>query len=227
MAQDEILRPPDWPPDQVQAFFLKPKGLTFGALIPKGRYLNISLLGRRLATDAVSDFMGAQGLSLRLGALPGSLCGCPPRVAVGPARRYFGDRWVSVGDAAVTRLYKDGIGSAFATAEAAMQTAVYHGISRRAFRRGYLPVCRRVAIDNLYGKLLFRLWSLTLSRAPLLRAWKGALLAEVAEPAEKQLHTRELWGMLTGDEPYRTLFALLSGRSSLQALWGGYRHARA
>jgi flavin-dependent dehydrogenase len=221
MAQDEIRRPAGWPPDQVRAFFQKPKGLTFGALIPKGDYLNISLLGKRLATDAVSDFMDAQGMAAWLSS--GSLCGCTPRVAVGGARSYFGDRWVAVGDAAVTRLYKDGIGSAYATARAAMQTAVYQGISRPAFRRAYAPVCRRVAADNRYGRLLYRLWSFVLRSPPLLRAWKGALQAEADKPPERQVHTRVLWGMLTGDEPYRRLLSLPLGRASWKALWEGYR----
>ena len=224
MAQDEILRPASWPQDQVRAFFQKPRGLTFGALIPKGEYLNVSLLGKRLATDAVSDFMDAQGLTPWL-LPPGSLCGCTPRVAVGAARGFFGDRWVAVGDAAVTRLYKDGIGSAFATARAAMQTAVYRGISRRAFRRGYAPVCGRVAADNRYGRMLYRLWSLNLRSPHLLRAWKGALLAEAGGPPEKQVHTRVLWGMLTGDEPYRRLVFLQLGLASLMGLWRGYRRA--
>jgi flavin-dependent dehydrogenase len=227
MAQDEILRPPDWPPDQVRAFFHKPKGLTFGALIPKGQYLNISLLGKRLATDAVSDFMEAQGLSPGLPLPPGSLCGCTPRVAVSPARGFFGDGWVAVGDAAVTRLYKDGIGSAYATAKAAMRTAMYRGITAQAFRGGYLPTCRGVANDNRYGTLLFRLWSLTLGSARMLRAWKGALEAEAGEPPERQIHIRVLWGMLTGDEPYRDLFFLLLGNRSLRGLWEGFRNPAA
>ena len=221
MAQDEILRPASWPQDQVRAFFQKPRGLTFGALIPKGEYLNVSLLGKRLATDAVSDFMDAQGLAPWLPS--GSLCGCTPRVAVGAARSFFGDGWVAVGDAAVTRLYKDGIGSAYATAQAAMQTAVQRGISRPAFRQAYAPVCRRVEVDNRYGRLLYRLWSLTLRSPALLRAWKGALLAEAGEPPERQLHTRMLWGMLTGDEPYRRLFFLSLRRASLMGLREGYR----
>ena len=221
MAQDEVLRPADWPQDQVRAFFQKPRGLTFGALIPKGKYLNISLLGKRLATDAVSDFMDAQGLAAWLSS--GSLCGCTPRVAVGAARSYFGDRWVAVGDAAVTRLYKDGIGSAYATAQAAMHTAFFRGISRRAFREAYAPVCRRVEADNRYGKLLYWLWSLTLRSPTLMRAWKGALVAEAGEPPELQVHTRVLWGMLTGDEPYRRLLFLPLGRASLKGLWEGYR----
>ena len=69
----------------------------------------------------------------------GGLCGCTPRIAVRPARQFFGPRWVAVGDASVVRLYKDGIGSAFYTAQRAMTTAVEQGISQRAFAAAYAP----------------------------------------------------------------------------------------
>lgn len=207
MAQDEVLLPSSWNPGEVRVFFRHPPGLKFGALIPKGRYLNISLLGSGLSTQAVEEFLEAQNLLPVLGS-GASLCSCTPRIAVTPASCYFGHRWVAVGDAAVTRLYKDGMGSAFRTAQMAMHTAVYHGIDRRAFARHYAPFCRRIARDNLYGRLLFLLWHLTLNTPPLLRAWKDCLRTELRLPPPQRLHIRILWGMFTGDEPYRRLFWL-------------------
>ncbi len=220
MAQDEILLPDGYPDGEVQAFFRHPHGLKFGALIPKGHYLNISLLGEGLSTEAVEEFLEQQGLNQQWGQ-PASLCGCTPRVAVSPARRYFGDHWVAVGDAAVTRLYKDGIGAAFRTAEAAMQTAVRYGIHAGAFHHHYAPLCRQIAWDNVYGRLIFRLWELTMCTPWLLDAWKRCLHREASLPPRQRVHLRILWGMFTGDEPYRTLFAL-----SLQprAWWGMWRH---
>jgi flavin-dependent dehydrogenase len=224
MAQDEVRRPPTWPDDQVDVFFGDPPGLVFGALIPKGRHLNISLLGHRLTQDAVQEFIENRMAAKPDGPSSGyvSLCGCTPRVGVGPAARYYGDRWAAVGDAAVTRLYKDGIGSAFFLAGRAMETAVTRGVSRRALGEAYAPHCRRVVVDNLYGRVLFRLWSLTLRTPALLRAWSRALRLEGERPPDQRIHQRILWGMFTGDEPYGDLFwrslrpdALLSlGRSA-------------
>lgn len=224
MAQDEIMRPTDWPDDQVSVFFQKPPGLTFGALIPKGQYLNISLLGKGFTRDTVEDFIESQGLNAetQLNSF-NSLCGCTPRVAVSPARGYFGARWVAVGDAAVTRLYKDGIGSAFFTAQTAMQVAVQRGISRQAFREGYVPFCRRVARDNIYGRLLFRLWNLTLGTRLMMRYWKRAIRLEMEAPSEQRIHIRILWGMFTGDEPYRDLFWLSLSPASMMGLARGMR----
>jgi len=235
MAQDEVLRPPTWPDDQVHVFFRHPPGLIFGALIPKGRYLNISLLGRRLTSDTVNEFIAAQTLDADLSAGYTSLCGCTPRVAEGAAPRYFGARWVAVGDAAVTRLYKDGIGSAFFTAQRAMHTAVHQGISRRAFHTSYTPYCRGIAADNLYGRLLYRLWSFTLHTPPLLRAWIRALHQEAApeggDPTgappgaapDRRIHHRILWGMFTGDEAYRDLFRLALSPRAIAGLVRDWR----
>lgn len=207
MAQDEVARPENWLDDEVNAYFQKPQGLNFGAIIPKGRFLNISLLGKGFTRDTVDEFITAQNLTdvLKFNS-SSSLCGCNPRIAVSAARHYYGDRWVAVGDAAVTRLYKDGIGSAFETTKNAISTAVRVGISRDAFRKHYAPVCRSIARDNTYGFLLFRLWNFFLNSPFLLHAWKRAIQREMSLPATESRHRRVLWGMLTGDEPYRQLF---------------------
>jgi flavin-dependent dehydrogenase len=223
MAQDEIVRPPSWPDDQVSVYFRDPPELVFGAMVPKGPYLNISLLGRGLTHDTVGAFMETHVSDM---CLPGgyvSLCGCTPRVAVSPAGRYFGDRWVAVGDAAVTRLYKDGIGSAFYSAQYAMEAAVGQGISSRDFQAGYAPYCRHVAADNTYGRILFRLWGFTLQAPGLLRAWMRAVIREADEPLERRIHQRTLWGMFTGDEPYRDLFWLSMSPRAQYSLLRGWR----
>lgn len=224
MAQDEVLRPPDWPEDRVRAYFRDPPGLTFGALIPKGEYLNISLLGRGLSTEAVAEFLEAQGLAASLP--PGSLCGCTPRIAVGSAKGFYGDRWVAVGDAAVTRLYKDGIGSAYHTAQRAMQVAVGDGVSAADFKRGYLPLCKSISLDNAYGRRLFKLWALTLRSVRLLQAWRRAMQSEAKLDPEGQIHARVLWGMMTGDEAYRELFWLTISPRAVMSVMKELRQPR-
>ena len=226
MAQDEILRPADWPNDVVRTYFRHPRGLIFGALIPKGEYLNISLLGDGLTADAVPDFLEAQGLSPSIPMPSGSLCGCTPRIAVRPARRSFGNRWVAIGDAAVTRLYKDGIGSAYATAKAAMETAVQHGIGAADFRSQYAPACRRMARDNRFGHWLFRLWSRALTVPRLMDAWKATLREEASGVSRERTHMRILWGMFTGDEAYERLLLLALTRESLGSLWRAFWRRR-
>jgi flavin-dependent dehydrogenase len=231
MAQNEVLRPPSWPGDQVNVFFTQQSGVMFGALIPKGGYLNVSLLGADMRLENVQDFLEAQQLiaapsgkaAASQGDAPGGLCGCTPRIAVRPARCFYGDRWVAVGDASVVRLYKDGIGSAFYTAQCAMRTAVTQGVAQADFAGGYAGFCRSIAADNRYGRGIFRLWALTLRTPALLRAWIGAVRHESALPPPQRIHQRILWGMFTGEESYRTLFRLaVSPQATVAALraWG-------
>jgi flavin-dependent dehydrogenase len=219
MAQNEVRLPDGLPKDSVHIFFDYPPGLIFGGLIPKGRYVNISLLGRELPANAINDFLEGQGLLPLWPDKVPLLCGCAPRVAVSPALRYYTDRMVVVGDAAVTRLYKDGIGAAFKTAEAAARTAIQRGISRQDFAAGYRPVCRHIAKDNLYGRLLFRFWA-SARRSPfLLDAWRHMILAEAGLPPAAHIHTRILWSMFTGDESYQRIFWLSFSRPALRSLW--------
>ncbi|MFZ0533408.1 MAG: hypothetical protein WAM09_09530 [Anaerolineales bacterium] len=229
MAQDEVLRPENWISDEVNAYFKQPSGLSFGAIIPKGRYLNISLLGKGFTRNSIEEFISTQNLTdvLQYNSSSG-LCGCNPRIAVSIARHYFGDRWVAVGDAAVTRLYKDGIGSAFQTTKSAMSAAVSMGISHSTFRQYYAPICRSIATDNTYGFMLFRLWNFVLNSPILLNAWKAAIQWEMSQPTKDRKHMRILWGMLTGDEPYRKLFykginpiSLLHLGYGMNSKWGG------
>jgi flavin-dependent dehydrogenase len=226
MAQDEVPLPAGFLDHTVHIFFDYPPGLIFGGLIPKGRYANISLLGHRISPDAVNDFLEGQGLmALFPDGAPG-LCGCTPRVAVSMASNYYADRLVAVGDAAATRLYKDGIGAAFITAEAAAGTAIQRGVASKDFAAGYRPICRRIAADNRYGRWLFRLWAVRQQSPRLLSIWRQAILAEASLPPSAQVHTRVLWGIFTGSESYQRLFWLSLSRAALSSLWQGARLAR-
>lgn len=225
MAQDEVPLPSGFADDRVHIFFDYPPGLIFAGLIPKGRYANISLLGHAMPPDAVNDFLEGQGLmSLFPNSTP-TLCGCTPRVAISTASKYYADRLAVVGDAAVTRLYKDGIGAAFITAEAVARTAIQRGVASRDFATGYRPICRRIAADNRYGRWLFRLWSIRQQSPLLLNTWRRAILAEANLPPSARIHTRVLWGMFTGSEPYRRLFWLSFSREALTSLGREARQA--
>ncbi len=219
MAQDEVPWPSEEPGDSVHIFFDYPPGLIFGAIIPKRRYANISLLGRGLGPDAMQKFIAGQRLGEVFAAEMPRLCGCAPRVAVSAARGYYADRLVVVGDAAVTRLYKDGMGAAFTTAQAAAQTAVQRGVARRDFAAGYQPTCRRIAWDNRYGQLLFGLWGLVRRIPGFMELWQRPILTEVDQPPSSHIYTRVLWSMFTGDEPYRKIFWSALSRPALFNLW--------
>ncbi len=228
MVQAEIPRPENWPEHKVAGFFGAPPELVFGAIVPKRRYLGVSLLWRGAVANAAAQFYQAnqQALSRFFPALPENVCHCAPRIVVRPAQVYFGDHWVAVGDAAISRLYKDGIHSAFLTTQVAMQSVIEHGVARQAFEKNYAPFCQALAADNRYGKLMFALSSQVMRASILAQVFVGCIRAESKQSLALRICSRLVWGMLTGDESYQDLFwlafkpkSLLSlGRTWLQAL---------
>ena len=89
-----------------------------------------------------------------------------------------------------------------------MQAALKIGISKGVFKKHYAPYCQRITWDNRYGNLLYKLWKITLNTPRFLEAWIRTLRAELVAPIDRQIHIRVVWGMFTGDEPYRALFRL-------------------
>lgn len=209
MVQKEVYLSDDSLGCSVHIFLGPPSELIFGGLIPKGRYANISLLGKELPHDSLSQFLDREEMIPLLSEKPPLLCGCYPKVGISTASGYFADRMVVIGDAAVARLYKDGIGAAFMTSEAAAATAVWRGISKKDFSKSYKPVCRKIAVDNFFGHLLFRLWNITRRSPFLLNTLKQSILAEADLDQGKRVNTRVLWGLFTGDESYRKIMFLL------------------
>jgi len=219
MAQDELLlEPAAGRPSMdstVHVYFEQPRGLIFGALIPKGRFANVSLLGQHFGRDSINQFLAVPEVAQIVGKNPPRLCGCRPRAVVGLARGYYADRFVAVGDACVTRLYKDGIGSALATARAAADTALRHGISRAAFAAHYAPVCRAIAHDNRYGRAVFGLVERSKRNRFFMRAWGRALMSEEDEAPSARVLSRTLWSLFTGDANYAEIFRMMFKPSSL------------
>lgn len=221
MAQEEVLLPRNSLGGNVHVFVNRPSELTFGGLIPKGRYANISLLGKNLPRNSINQFLDSDEILPLLTENPPLLCGCFPKVGISSASGYFADRMVVVGDAAVARLYKDGIGAAFTTSKAAAATAISQGVSRQDFALSYQPVCQRIAADNRYGLWLFRLWDFTRRSPVLFNAWKQAILSEADLPSHQRVHARILWGTFTGDESYRTILSLVLSYPAFRAFFRG------
>jgi hypothetical protein len=125
---------------------------------------------------------------------------------------------VAVGEAAVSRLYKDGIHSAFQTAGWAMQSALDRGVSAADWKDGYEPHYRRLAADNRYGEILFDISPHILKNERLAHACLNCIRKEENQPPEKKNYTRLFWGMFTGDETYRELFRLFLAPGGLAEL---------
>jgi flavin-dependent dehydrogenase len=197
--------------DSMHVFLLNIPRLEFAAIIPKGDYASICLLGESIDKELVASFLDSPQVKscmpLGWSADPRS-CQCSPKISIGGAVQPFSDRLVFVGDCGVTRLYKDGIGAAYRTAKACATTAVFEGISEADFRRHYWPICRSIGIDNSIGKLSFAV-------TRQIQKWKFARQAvlrmtqkEQTKAGRRRDMSQVLWDMFTGSAPYREIVAL-------------------
>ena len=206
---DESGRLGAWLGQRAQRFPLPRSGLVFGSLIPKGSSINVSVLGSGKYPVSVNDFLRHD---LVRQTLPGDYrrgCGCRPRAVIRPARNYFAEGFVAIGDAAVSRLYKDGIGSALLTAEQAARISASEGISRQDFRSHYLPFCRRMARDNRWGKILFALNDWGKDSKIFLMAQQRLIAGEQKNTRGRLPFTRAAWGMFTGSYTYRQIAGMV------------------
>ncbi len=193
------------------AFLLPHSGLIFGTLVPKGPFINVSVLGSGRYPVSVTDFLRHDIVRKILPAKYELACGCRPRTAVDCARNYYGDGFVTIGDAAVSRLYKDGIGSALLTAREAARTAVFHGITRHDFGRRYLPFCRALDRDNQWGRLLFSANDLAKNSRLFIGAQQRLIGNEQKNTSGVQPFTRAAWGMFTGSYSYKHIARMVLG----------------
>lgn len=192
--------------DSMHVFLLDIPRLEFAAIIPKGEFVTMVMLGDEIDQELVHDFLTSPVVRkcFPTETTP-AVCTCSPLINMGGMKRPFADRLVLIGDSGVTRLYKDGIGAAFRTAKAAASTAVFQGVSEEAFRRSYWPVCRGIANDNAIGKVIFAFTALfKLSRIPR-RAILRMASREQRGDGQRHMST-VLWNMFTGSAPYREIF---------------------
>ena len=193
----------------MQVFLLDVPGLDCAAIIPKGNYVTVCLLGRKIDRGLVSAFFRDPAVRECLPAgsrWEEASCHCSPRINIRESRGPFADRVVLVGDCGVTRLYKDGIGAAYRTAKAAATTALFHGVSREDFRRWYGPVYREIARDNRFGRLIFTIVHAIRVAGPLRRAVARVVRIEQEKPGAERRMSIVLWDMFTGSAPYREIF---------------------
>ncbi len=208
-------------PDQVKArlgstiviLFLDIDGIRFAALTPKGAFVTVTLVGDRdLARQDLQVFLEhprVRGVLGYVGDLE-DVCTCFPKVPHTASQRPFADRLVVIGDAAVSRHYKNGIESAFLTACSAAETILHHGFSRRILRRHYGRFVASVARDNLAGRFFYWLNDRVIDTPVMAETQLRVVLEHPDARVRVRMH-RVLWSLFTGNDPYtRTLRRLLS-----------------
>jgi flavin-dependent dehydrogenase len=205
-------------------------GIDAVGVIPKGEFSTLCLLGPdvdRSAVEAVFASPLMQTYEPMMTTPTGGACHCSPRLNMREAPVPFADRVVLVGDCGVTRLYKDGLGSAFRTGRAAAHTAVRSGVSASDFRRGYWPAYRAIARDNRYGKVVFALLQRVGRWPRLLRASMRVVQAEQLTAGGPRRANGVLWDLFTGSGSYRSILLRIGDpRVALRVGWHLAREGR-
>jgi len=195
----------EWFGTAMHVFLLDIPRLTFAALIPKGEFVTLAMLGDDLDDPLVERFLATPEVRRCFpgDVVPSMACHCYPRINIDAATRPYGDRIVWVGDSGVARLYKDGIGSAYRTAKAAAKAAVFHGISAKEFERHFWPACRALDVDNTIAKVIFAVTHLIQKIKFLRRGVLRMTALEQADPQSARRMSGVLWDVFTGSAPYR------------------------
>jgi hypothetical protein len=192
--------------NSMHAFLLDLSSLDFAAIIPKGEYATVCLIGDDINTQFVDSFMRNPAVGRYLSGNAdhsAAACRCAPLASLGDAVHPFGDRVVLVGDCGMTRLNKDGIGSAYRVAKIAAVTALFRGVSGEDFRKGYWPICRTISIDNRFGRIVYLAINV-IKKSPLLtRAVMRMAGDEQKNRGRQPRMSTILWDMFTGSSAYR------------------------
>jgi len=196
--------------NSMHVFLLNLPNITFGALIPKGQYVTLVLLGDEIDKHIVANFIEAEQVK---GCFPKDLhlkdaapCKCYPYINVKAARNPFADNVVLIGDTASSKLYKNGIGAAYTTGRAAARTAIFEGISRKSFKKYYYPVCRNLDLDNNVGKFIFFVTKIIQKSKVLKKGLFKMVVNEQKKQADKRLMSSVLWDTFTGSAGYQNIF---------------------
>jgi len=192
----------------MHVFLLDIPRLEFAALIPKGDYATLCLLGDDIDDELIERFFRSPEVENCFpdGTIPAHICHCYPRINVRAAKPAYGDRLVMIGDCGATRLFKDGIGASYRTAKAAAKTAVFHGVAAEDFKAHYWPLCRKIDKDNQVGKVVFGFGSLA-QKARFAR--RGILRMTTSEQQRENSSRRMsgvLWDLFSGSASYTDVF---------------------
>lgn len=168
------------------------------------------------------------------------VCQCLPRINIRAAQHPYADRLVFISDCSATRLFKDGIGSAYRTAKVAAATAIHHGVSDADFDRHYRPTLEAIEADNDIGRLILKTVAFIRSQRVARKAMLRMIVREQDKPSHQRRMSTVQGDMVTGSASYRRILmrmlhpafllrlayesalALLSESSTIQPVVGTY-----
>ncbi|MFH1161134.1 MAG: hypothetical protein V1733_09325 [bacterium] len=197
--------------NSMHVFLLNLPNVKFGALIPKGNYVTMVLLGKNITREVVAGFLSSEAVKAcfppqsNLSEI--TSCQCYPVINVRGGKSAFADRAVLIGDSASSKLYKNGLGAAYITGKAAAKTAIFHGISQKDFHKWYRPVCSNLDKDNDFGKIIFTITSIIQRSGMLKKGMLTMVIHEQEKASRKRPMSSILWDTFTGSAPYTSIFS--------------------
>jgi len=199
---------------------------------PKTRSTSISLVGKTINNacfpeDLLKIIKTFLSLSRIQKILPGLestpiVCTCNPYMAVAPAKAPFSDRIAMAGDALGARLYRDGLFSAFVSAQALARTVIYRGMDEKSLSKGYGRVIAWLKTDNQYGRFVIGLIQWVLKSPILNRILYQTFATEMKFKKQEEWSLgKVLWKIGSGSADYREVFRDLIRRSVFLSILTG------
>ncbi|RME50068.1 MAG: hypothetical protein D6790_21695, partial [Caldilineae bacterium] len=192
----------------IHAFLPPHPRIEFGAVTPKGNHLTINIAGKAVDVNAMQDFLAMPAVQAVLPNLAQAgayderdLRFYKGRFPCSLARRFYGDRYVMVGDAAgLVRAFKGkGVTSGVLTGIRAAEAILTAGIHAGAFHNHYRSANRDIIGDLPYGRGM-RLATMLLAR------W-GLLAPVVRAAAANRDLQQALFDAVSAHAPYREVLA--------------------
>lgn len=193
----------------IHFFLLDLPNLDFAAVVPKGNYITVCILGKDLDDKVFENFLNTSVVRdcMPPGWQPEQfVCHCAPRINITGAVHPFADRMVFLGDCGISRLYKDGIGAAYRSAEYAATTVVFHGISQQDLEAHYWQMVKSMEFDNQVGKIIFKIVSPMKTLEFAMRGIVRMVSSEQSKLPDQRRMSKIMWDMFTGSAPYRDIF---------------------
>ena len=207
--------------NSIHLFLLPDSGIKFAAMVPKGGYVSLCILGKDLTTGKLDDFINKPVVRA---VLPPDYCHieckCLPKMNVGAPKIPFTDRIVMCGDAGSTRLFKDGLGAAYLMGKAAAKTAVLHGIGEQDLREHYYPTYREIVTDNFFGRYLYMITDIYRKNGILTKGLIETVRKEQDRDGSFKPLSDMLWDMFTGNERYKRILPKALSLKMHFDLWG-------
>ena len=202
------------------------------ALIPKGRFLTVAMIGKcideavlpRDSREIIRDFLTLPQIDRILPGIAAAplACACAPRMTVTTATFPFGDRFAIVGDAVGSRLNKDGLYSAYATASQLARAVLHEGIDRQALARGYGKTIKWLVADNRCGRIVFAVSRVAFTMPGVSRVVYQAAATEQKVRDERSRPLSEvLWKIASGAADYHEVLRKMCGYNVLRAVFVG------